>query len=565
MAGDERAESVGVQHQRGRVAAVDHVDHRVVVRDVEQDGCDERLSGVVGPGVVRGPAEPVASGLPGLLGQLGEVPADAAVQVGGQVGQLGVQVGGGAEGAEQQGRVAERGQALAAYVADQQPGAGGGAGGRVQVAADLCLGLGGEVDGGQVQRPDPVRQRAQQDPLGGLGHRPDPGQFAFVPLAQHPQADDQRGDGDLGAQLGLVVGGGEAVPGEADDGQRGEREQGDPGGGPGAGEGSGQGGGDDQQRAEVDVRRGEDVDDGDRRDQRERQRRQHPAVGPPGAAAVGGVRRVLRARHIGTLPEGHLSSVHRVGAGAHPEEHAPRGVRRAAFIEERSSRSADRGVRIEERSSRSAYRGACAGRVRPGSAFFAVAGQVGGEAGDVFVGPVGEALGEGQAALLVGVPQQGQSGLGGAQDLAALVVRVGLAGQQAELLQGGDLAADGGLVEHEVRGHVGGPAAAALGEQVEDAVGDQGQVGVQLGGLVPGAAGEGGQFALDGVDGRLAAGHGVPISPRFVALYNGFAGGRTALRSRPARCGLRFSQGVRRLPGAGGGDSTGRTRVSGEQ
>ncbi len=163
-----------------------------------------------------------------------------------QAGQVRVQVRGRPEGAQQQRRVAERGQPLAPDVADQQPGAGGGAGRRVEVAADLGLGLGGQVEGGEVQRPGPVGQRAQQDPLGGLGDGADLCQLAFVPVAQHPQGDDQRRHGEQGAELGLVVARGEAVAQDADDGERGEREQGHHGGGTRTGQRRGERGGDDQ-------------------------------------------------------------------------------------------------------------------------------------------------------------------------------------------------------------------------------------------------------------------------------------------------------------------------------
>ncbi|WP_405495427.1 hypothetical protein [Streptomyces sp. NBC_00096] len=67
-------------------------------------------------------------------------------------------MGGGPEGAEDDRGLSDRLQPLAADVADQQPGAGGGAGGRVQVSADLGLGLGRQVHGGDPQRAHPLAQ-----------------------------------------------------------------------------------------------------------------------------------------------------------------------------------------------------------------------------------------------------------------------------------------------------------------------------------------------------------------------------------------------------------------------
>ncbi|MFJ4519234.1 hypothetical protein [Streptomyces sp. NPDC088816] len=95
---------------------------------------------------------------------------DAAVQVGREGGEGRLAVGESVEGPEQHRGVPDRRQPLAPDVADEQPGAGAGARRGVQVTADLCLGFGGEVDRGDRQRPDTVRQRSQQDLLRGLGH-----------------------------------------------------------------------------------------------------------------------------------------------------------------------------------------------------------------------------------------------------------------------------------------------------------------------------------------------------------------------------------------------------------
>nr|WP_244218123.1 hypothetical protein [Streptomyces corchorusii] len=83
-------------------------------------------------------------------GEVGEVAVDVVVQGGGEAGQAGVAGGGEAEGAEQEGGFTDRGRTFAAYVPDQQAGGVVGAGGGVEVAADLGLLRGGEMAAGDL-------------------------------------------------------------------------------------------------------------------------------------------------------------------------------------------------------------------------------------------------------------------------------------------------------------------------------------------------------------------------------------------------------------------------------
>ncbi|MET9009601.1 hypothetical protein ABZX74_01455 [Streptomyces olivaceoviridis] len=83
-------------------------------------------------------------------GEVGEVAVDVVVQGGGEAGQAGVAGSGEAEDAEQEGGFTDRGQTFAAYVPDQQAGGVVGAGGGVEVAADLGLLLGGEIAAGDL-------------------------------------------------------------------------------------------------------------------------------------------------------------------------------------------------------------------------------------------------------------------------------------------------------------------------------------------------------------------------------------------------------------------------------
>ena len=58
------------------------------------------------------------------------------------------------------------GQALAPDIADDQPGAGGGAGGREQITAHLGLLLGRQIQGGDLQETAARGERPEQDLLG---------------------------------------------------------------------------------------------------------------------------------------------------------------------------------------------------------------------------------------------------------------------------------------------------------------------------------------------------------------------------------------------------------------
>lgn len=117
-----------------------------------------------------------------------------------------------------------------------------------------------------------------------------------------------------------------------------------------------------------------------------------------------------------------------------------------------------------------------------------VAGEQGRQGRDIRVGPAGEAVGEGLAAAALGLTRDDPTGLGGVQEVIAPVAGVDLAGEVAEPLERADLSADGRLVEQELFGQIDGLTPAALQDQVEDAVGDRTQLGVQFGGAATGAS-----------------------------------------------------------------------------
>lgn len=168
------------------------MDDRIVIRDVEQDGGGEVLVGVLF--CLRSP--------------LAGVPAKRGVQVDGESGEGGLAVGGSAEGAEQQGRVVDRGQAAAADVTDEEPGAVvGGPSGGVEVSTEVGFFLGGDVQAGDPQRAGAGGQRLQQHTLRRLGHRSHPAQLPLTPVAHHADGDTDTGDDDQGSDLGLEVGG----------------------------------------------------------------------------------------------------------------------------------------------------------------------------------------------------------------------------------------------------------------------------------------------------------------------------------------------------------------------
>lgn len=212
------------------------------------------------------------------------------------------------------------GHALAAHVADDQPGAGGGAHGRVEVPADLGLGLGGEVQGGGAQRAEPAGQWGQDHALGGLGDVPDLFQFLRPALAQDAEDDEADADQDQGDDLGLVVGGEEfgGVADHGDDRLGDHREGGHRADRPGAAERQGQRRGGHEQRAEVDAGWREDVDDGHRDDPHDRDDDERAALPSRPATAFDRLR--------------HASSLHRAcplrtssagGAGQSPSGVTP--------------------------------------------------------------------------------------------------------------------------------------------------------------------------------------------------------------------------------------------------
>ncbi|MEU9502597.1 hypothetical protein [Streptomyces sp. NPDC048196] len=92
-------------------------------------------------------------------------------------------------------------QALAADVADDQPGAGEGAGRGEEVAAHFRLLLGRQVQRRDLQRAAASGQRAQQDLLRHRGDRTALDQAALIAVPDDGEEDDQRGDhhqrGDL--------------------------------------------------------------------------------------------------------------------------------------------------------------------------------------------------------------------------------------------------------------------------------------------------------------------------------------------------------------------------------
>ncbi|WP_308043035.1 hypothetical protein [Streptomyces sp. CoT10] len=203
-------------------------------------------------------------------------------------------VGGLPEGAEQEGGLPDGGQALAAHVTDHHAGRAVGAGGGVEVAADLGFLLGGQIEAGELQRAQSGGKRPQQDVLGGLGHRPHPGQLAPVPVTCHAEEDDHRRqhrqsdhpDQHVPRQQ-------QAVP-PADEPLGHDCQGTDAAGHPGTFEPGGERGRDHQQGPEDDVGRRHDVQGGDQHDERDRYQ-QHEVARMP---------RLPQARHT-LIPRAH--------------------------------------------------------------------------------------------------------------------------------------------------------------------------------------------------------------------------------------------------------------------
>nr|WP_202125100.1 hypothetical protein [Actinomadura physcomitrii] len=159
-----------MQQQRRRMAAADHLDFRMVVGDVEDQRGDEVLTEVV-----LGVGDPL------------EVAVDAVLEGGRQRGQR-VAARALPERAQHHRRLGDGAQALAPDVADQHAARGSGrACDREQVAADLALVLGRQVQPGDPQRADAPGRRPQQGELRGLGHGPRPAQRPLAALPDQAQ------------------------------------------------------------------------------------------------------------------------------------------------------------------------------------------------------------------------------------------------------------------------------------------------------------------------------------------------------------------------------------------
>ncbi len=247
------------------MSAVGDPDDGLPVGHVQQQRRDEAFPDVVG------------------LDEFRQVTAEAGLQAGGQLVQAGVVVGQLAEGAEHQRGVADRGQALAPDVADQQPGAPAGAGGGVEIAADPGLVLGRQVPHGHPERAQALWEGAEQNLLHRLRDRPYLGQLPAVPLPDPAVEDDGDRDRQQGPDLRLVVGRRQPAVQRGDHHLRGHRRRADQRGEPGACERGGDRGGDHQQRPEVDVGRGGDVHDRNQHDEPQRKQHQemHRLPGPP--------------------------------------------------------------------------------------------------------------------------------------------------------------------------------------------------------------------------------------------------------------------------------------------
>lgn len=145
-----------------------------------------------------------------------------------------------------------------------------GPGDREQVAADLGVVLGGQIQPGHAQRTDLAGRGAQQHALRGLGDRARPHQLPGAPLPYMTHEHDQGGEHHQSDELRDVVGGAESAVQDGDDHLGGDGEQADQGRQPGARERGREGRRDDQQGAQMDVGGGADVHHGDHDDQRER-------------------------------------------------------------------------------------------------------------------------------------------------------------------------------------------------------------------------------------------------------------------------------------------------------
>lgn len=182
-----------VVHQQGR--RMPATEHGGVVgggRDLHDDGGGEAFAVV-------------------LRGHRGGVSGDGALQALREVRQVGGVVGRFVEGAEERGRDADGGQALAADVPEDEAQTVGRVGRGVEVAADAGLGRRGEVEGGDLQIPDALRHRPEKDLLCRVGDGADLGEGVLALQAQ--MAGVGRGQAD-GADRARGVQGGHVGEGQ---------------------------------------------------------------------------------------------------------------------------------------------------------------------------------------------------------------------------------------------------------------------------------------------------------------------------------------------------------------
>ena len=209
------------------------------------------------------------------------VHCDPVLQVPHQLGQPRFLVRQSPECAQYAGGFTDRIESLAASIADDHAGAVGGAGERVQIAAQLRLRLCGQVDRGDAQGAAAARQGLHQHVLCRLRHR---AQLRHLLLVPFPQVCKQRDKGRDQTEGNDLVGVIEVVEAGACDGHHGLGEHGDrahEGSHTGAGERRGHSGRCHEKRTQVDVRRRADVHHGDGGDQGERHRHECLRV-PPG-------------------------------------------------------------------------------------------------------------------------------------------------------------------------------------------------------------------------------------------------------------------------------------------
>lgn len=161
-----------------------------------------------------------------LRGHRGGVPGDGGLQALREVRQVRGVVGRLVEGAEERGRDADGGQALAADVPEDEAQTVGRVGRGVEVAADAGLGRRGEIEDGDLQIPDAPRHRPEKDLLRRVCDGADLGEGVFALQAQ--MAGVGRGQSD-GADRARGVQGGHVGEGEgvADHGEQADHPEGE--------------------------------------------------------------------------------------------------------------------------------------------------------------------------------------------------------------------------------------------------------------------------------------------------------------------------------------------------